>query len=40
VVTAYADGDISTALSAAAAVASDMKTLQGEMKAAGFDVSP
>ena len=40
VVTAYESGDVATALSAAGAIASDMKTLQGEMKAAGFDVSP
>jgi hypothetical protein len=40
VVTAYESGDVATALSAAGAIASDMKTLQSEMKAAGFDVSP
>ena len=40
VVTAYQNGDIDTELSAAAAIASDAKTLQGEMQAVGFDVSP
>jgi hypothetical protein len=40
VVTAYDSGDVAAAASAAGAIASDMKTLQGEMKAAGFDVSP
>lgn len=40
VASAYENGDVATALSAAGAIASDMKTLQGEMKAAGFDVSP
>ena len=40
VVTAYENGDIAAAVSAAGAIASDVKTLQGEMKAAGVDVSP
>lgn len=40
VVTAYESGDFAAAASAAGAIASDMKTLQGEMKAAGVEVSP
>ena len=40
VATAYENGDIDTALSAASAIANDAKTLQGEMKAVGFAVSP
>jgi hypothetical protein len=40
VVTAYENGDVAAAASAAGAIASDVKTLQGEMKAAWFDVSP
>jgi hypothetical protein len=39
-VTAYQSGDVATASSAAGSVNGDMKTLQDEMKAAGFDVSP
>ena len=40
VATAYENGDVDTALSAASAIANDAKTLQGEMKAAGVEVSP
>lgn len=40
VVAAYQSGDVATAMSAAGAIAHDMKTLQGEMQAAGFHVSP
>ena len=38
--TAYENGDIDTELSAAGAIVSDVKALQGEIKTAGFDVSP
>ena len=36
---AYTNGDVATALSESGIIATDMKTLQDEMKAAGFDVS-
>ena len=39
VATAYENGDVAATVSAAGAITSDMKTLLGEMKAAGFDVS-
>jgi hypothetical protein len=39
IVNAYTNGDVATALSEAGFIATDMKTLQDEMKAAGFDVS-
>jgi hypothetical protein len=40
VVTAYQSGDVGAEVSAVGVIASDMKTLEGEMKAAGVDVSP
>ena len=39
IVNAYTNGDVATALSESGFIATDMKTLQDEMKAAGFDVS-
>lgn len=39
VITAYENGDVVTALSESGSMAANMKTLQDEMKAAGFDVS-
>jgi hypothetical protein len=40
VVTAFESGDVAAATSAASAIANDAKTLQGEMRAAGVEVSP
>jgi hypothetical protein len=39
IVNAYTSGDVATALSEEGFIATDMRTLQDEMKAAGFDVS-
>ena len=39
IVNAYTNGDVATALSESGFIATDMKTLRDEMKAAGFDVS-
>ena len=40
VLTAYESDDVAAGVSAVGAIASDMKTLLGEMKAAGVQVSP
>jgi hypothetical protein len=40
VVTAYENGDAAATVSAVGAITGDMKTLLGEMKAAGVQVSP
>lgn len=39
IVNAYTNGDVATAQSESGFIATDMRTLQDEMKAAGFDVS-